>query len=232
MNFSFIDHWDSKQENWFSIQSLGFTKLSVGQEIRVGVPNGSWGTVKVIDILGSKALLSGAVKSPSLPPHPMTVGIGISRPKMLKRIIRSVVEVGVKEIHLFKSFLCEKSYMNSNLIEESELIKVAKKSLQQVSADTHLPRFHIHKHFKPFIEDIWLSSIPAQSIICADSRGVQWHPISTPPPKAILFGPEKGFSEKEIHLLKSLNIKVYKFGERIMRQETALPVILGSISPI
>jgi hypothetical protein len=54
-------------------------------------------------------------------PLPLTVVLALPRPKMLRRILRALAEVGVKELHLINSYRVEKSYWQSPLLAPTAL---------------------------------------------------------------------------------------------------------------
>ncbi|MFA5524482.1 MAG: RsmE family RNA methyltransferase, partial [Tissierellales bacterium] len=85
------------------------------------------------------------------------------------------------------------------------------------------------KLFKPFVED----RIPD---IIKGTRAIVAHPIADKDcPRDIgeritlAIGPEGGFIPYEIDMLKEHGFKVVSLGQRILRVETAISVILGRL---
>ena len=72
----------------------------VGQSLRVGLINGHTGIGTVTAIDRTKVQLE--VTLTDVPParHPTRLVLALPRPKMLRRILRTVAEFGVDELHL------------------------------------------------------------------------------------------------------------------------------------
>lgn len=229
MNFTFLPSWDNQTLNRIPRTLISLKQPLVGQKILIGVPNGPWGHVAIHKVTQESIWALGSLDKQSHPPSPLSVGIGLSRPKMMKRNIKNLVELGVKEIHIFKSFFSEKSYLKSHIFNPEQLHYLAREALEQVAEDTLFPRIETHKYLRPFLEDVVLKSFSAKNILCADPFGDHWNSLN-PSPQFIIFGPEKGFSKNEISLMNQLNIPVKRFGSRSMRQETAVTAICGNFT--
>ena len=80
----------------------------------------------------------------------MTLVLALPRPKMLRRILRNVAELGVAELHLINSFRVEKSYWQSPVLGESSVENYLMQGLEQ-ARDTILPEVSCHRRFKPSV---------------------------------------------------------------------------------
>src|SRR5690606_26111522 len=85
-------------------------------------------------------------------PLPITLLLGLPRPKMLKRILQSATVLGVKNIYLINSYRVEKSYWQTPFLSEKAIREQLVLGLEQ-GCDTVLPQVHLVKRFKPFVED-------------------------------------------------------------------------------
>ncbi|PCH92113.1 hypothetical protein COB80_00750 [Candidatus Kaiserbacteria bacterium] len=90
----------------------------------------------------------------SLPPKalPLTLIIGLPRPKMLKRIIQTATTMGVKNLYFIHSWKVEKSFWQTPWLKEEKILENCILGLEQ-GKDTQLPEIHLKKRFKPFVED-------------------------------------------------------------------------------
>ena len=161
-------------------------------------------------------------------PLPLTLVLGLPRPKMMRRILQTIATLGVKQLHLINSYRVEKSYWQTPYLEADTIRDQLILGLEQ-GCDTRLPEVHLHKRFKPFVED----ELPA---IIADTRALVAHPytkIACPCQidysLTLAVGPEGGFIPYEINLLEACGFEAVHVGERIMRVETAIPYLLGRL---
>ena len=164
------------------------------------------------------------------PPLPITLIIALPRPKMIKRIIQTAVTMGVKKIIFLNSYRVEKSYWQTPLLTQERLLEHCILGLEQ-GVDTLLPQITLEKRFKPFVED----RLPA---LCLDKLAIVAHPNTNNPcpidVKAecvLAIGPEGGFIDYEIEKLQQAGCQVGHLGHRILRTETAVPVLLSRLFP-
>jgi RsmE family RNA methyltransferase len=225
MNLTLVDEWHDGLVR-IEKSKISLRPLSVGSRVRIGLLNGSMGEVEIKDADEHFYWLEGELALPPPLAMPIAIALAFARPKMMRRTLQSVVELGVKDITLFRSFYCDKSYEQSGLYKSSTLEQLARVALEQ-ACDTQMPRFHIFKSFKPFLEDSILANYKAESICVAHTNGVPLNRQQALQTNAILFGPERGFSAKEINLMESKNMGLFQFGDRHLRYETAVPYILG-----
>ena len=71
---------------------------------------------------------------------------------MLRKILRTIAEYGVKELHLINSARVEKSYWQSPLLQPEKIHDALMAGMER-SKDTLMTNVHLHKRFRPFIED-------------------------------------------------------------------------------
>lgn len=201
---------------------------TVGDQLKVGLINGNLGGGLVTELDDNAIYLD--IDLHQAPPRalPLTLILGLPRPKMMRRILQTVATLGVKQLHLINSYRVEKSYWQTPFLEAENVREQLILGLEQ-GCDTRLPEVHLHKRFKPFVED----ELPA---ISADTRALVAHPYTeTACPCQIDYsltlavGPEGGFIPYEIDLLEKCGFEAVHLGERIMRVETAVPYLLGRL---
>lgn len=202
-----------------------------GDSVRVGLMDGLQGEAVITAITEEKVCLTVLLDKPSPPPLPLTLIIALPRPKMLKRIFQTVATMGVKELILLNSYRVEKSYWQTPWLSEDNIQEQLMLGLEQ-GVDTHLPKVQLVKRFKPFVED----ELPA---LCRGKRALVAHPrdaVPCPAPSSedtlLVIGPEGGFIEYEVDKLNQAGCQTIHLGPRILRVETAVPVLLAKLFPV
>jgi 16S rRNA (uracil1498-N3)-methyltransferase len=203
-------------------------RASLGDELTVGLMDGKIGTGKVT--LLDQSALEMKVHLEHKPPSslPLTLILALPRPKVLRRVLRSVSAMGVKRIILLNSFRVEKSFWQSPVLSAASLNEQLLLGLEQ-ARDTILPEVSLRPLFKPFVQDelpdlvrdtLPLVAHPQASFLCPRSVG-----------KAVTLaiGPEGGFIPYEIEKLASCGFTPVQLGERILSVETAVPALLARL---
>lgn len=203
-------------------------KPSVGDTLKTGIINGLIGEGIVTDITPQRLALTLSIHDSPPPPLPLTLIMAMPRPKVLNRVIQHATAMGIKNIYIIKTWRVEKSYWESPMLEEENLLRQMIAGLEQ-GKDTVLPKIYIRKRFKPFIED----ELPA---IANGSLALTAHPSAETPcprevksPVTLAIGPEGGFIPYEIEALQKTGFKTVSLGNRILRVETALPFLIGRL---
>lgn len=201
-------------------------RAAVGDRLRVGLLGGEMGNGEVQELTPEKLVLRLSFDQSPPPPLPVTLLLALPRPKMLKRILQCVTALGVKQIYLVNSYRVEKSFWGSPLLQPEKLRDHLILGLEQ-ARDTILPEVHLKPRFKPFVED----ELPA---LVKDKRALVAHPVAAQPCPALIgeatvlaIGPEGGFIPYEVEKLQEAGFEAISLGERILRVETAVPVLLS-----
>jgi len=214
-----------RQEHILKIQ-----RAEIGARLRVGEINGLQGIGEIIS-LGEHELEMN-IQLDQQPPEalPITLLLALPRPKMLKRILQSVSSLGVKQIYLINSYRVDKSFWGSPLLQPEKLQEQLLLGLEQ-ARDTRLAEIHLCPRFKPFVED----ELPG---IAKGTTAYVAHPgAETPCPSpltqktTLAIGPEGGFIPYEVEKLQHCGFLPISLGERILRVETAVPVLLSRLTP-
>ncbi len=199
-------------------------------QLRVGLLNGKIGYGMITRINEEYFELTISLDQPPPELLPVTLLLALPRPKMLKRVLQSVTSLGVKQVYLINSFRVEKSFWSSPILEPEILHEQLLLGLEQ-ARDTILPEIQLIKRFKPFVED----KLPE---ICKGTRAFVAHPSSAKnallepnQPTTLAIGPEGGFIPYEIDKLVACGFVPFSLGERILRVETAVPVLLSQMLP-
>ncbi len=207
---------------------LNIHQASSGDTLRVGRAGGGIGTGKVVLI--NQSVLEMEVRLDQAPPAklPLTVILALPRPKVLRRVLRSVSAMGVPRVILLNCFRVEKSYWSSPVLQPEVLKEQLVLGLEQ-AGDTLLPEIMLRPLFKPFVEDelsglakgtLSLVAHPAVSPSCP--RGIK-HAAT------IAFGPEGGFIPYEIEKFIACGFTPVRISDRVLNVETAVPAAIARL---
>ena len=234
MNLLIFTDSDRRGDNQVEVRDRRLQHLlqvlhtEVGDNVRVGELGGLMGNGTIGELNNERALLT--VTLDQAPPEklPLTLLLALPRPKMLRRILRSVAEFGVGKLHLINSYRVEKSYWQTPVLQPETIRDYLLQGLEQ-SRDTVLPQVHCHRRFKPFVEDLLPAMIKGRRALLA-------HPGDYPPcPRdlgeetVLLVGPEGGLIPYETEKLQDVGFETVSLGPRILRVENAVTSLLGRL---
>jgi len=203
-------------------------RISAGDELRVGLSGGLIGTGRITSLnTGSLEMDVTLVHAPP-PALPVTLILALPRPKVLKRILLSVTAMGVKKIVLLNSYRVEKSFWQSPVLKDENILSQLVLGLEQ-SCDTILPEVLLKPLFKPFVED----ELPS---LIKDTLPLVVHPVANEAcprdigyPVSLAIGPEGGFIPYEIEKLTACGFRAVHIGSRILNIEAAVPSLLSRL---
>ena len=207
----------------------GLWPPAIGRRLRVGLLGGGIGEARVTSVGAQTVRLAFDITQSAPPALPLRLLLALPRPKMLRRILRSAAELGIKDIWLLNASRVEKSYWQSPLLTPESLQAYCAAGLEQ-AVDTVMPAVQLRPRLKPFVED----ELPA---LAAGSTCVVAHPAADAPavevrgPVTLAVGPEGGFTDYEIALFGSAGFSACSLGARVLRVETALPVLSATLLP-
>lgn len=203
-------------------------KAAEGDLVPVGLVNGDIGTGRVLELTDTRATLQVELTEPPPSPLPLTLVLAMPRPKMFRRVLQTCATLGAKDIWLINSYKVEKSFWQTPWLSDENLRENMVLGLEQ-ARDTVLPRIHIRKLFKPFVED----ELPA---LLKNTRALVAHPGTNTPcpvhinqPTTLCIGPEGGFIPYEVDKLVEAGCEAVHLGRRILRVETAVPVLVSRL---
>lgn len=205
-------------------------KVQVGDSLTVGVLNGSIGKA-IVTACGEQSTQIEVQALDICPPPtlPVKLILGLPRPRMLQRTLQTLATMGVEELHLLQTSRVEKSFWHTPLLQPTAIKEQLILGLEQGKA-TQLPKVFCHRRFRPFVED----DLP--NLLCDVKQKYVAHPGDYPRAEAIphiptclAIGPEGGFLNQEVDILVNQGFRPVQLGERILRVETAIPVLLGKL---
>ena len=201
-------------------------KPSVGDALRAGMVGGQQGRAVITSLTSEGVCLQVDLQDPPPPRHPFDIVLALPRPKMLRRLLRTVAEFGVANLHLINSARVEKSFWQSPLLAKSSLEEALLAGMERAS-DTLMPVVHQHKRFRPFVEDRLVELCDGRPCLVAQMGSVNALRDRSPAPAVVLVGPEGGFVPFELGLLQRVIARPVHLGSRTLSVDTALTTVLA-----
>lgn len=208
----------------------------VGDTIKTGEVDGKIGTgvVKKIEAQESKEgniytiKLELEHKGESIKPW-VDLILAPPRPRVFKRLLPQLAAMGVGDIIIVGAKKVEKAFWGATILKEENYHPLLVDGLMQ-SGTTILPRLELRRNFVKFIKEELDALYP-------DSTRVVAHPydaeLITAPLKGRLLlaiGPEGGWTNEEVELLKSKGFLCRSLGGRILRTDTATIALLAKLN--
>ena len=218
-------------------------KSKVGDSLTIGEIGGNIGKATIAQINHNEILLRDVTLSKKPPAKlDLTVVLALPRPKVLRRLIMDMTSLGVNKIIIVNSYRSEKSYWQSPLLNRID--EFVFEGLQQ-AIDTVPPVIELKKRFKPFVEDEFPALLLDQKGYKEQGNAVIAHPYASQSwksyldaakcntnnkdnmPKVLCIGAEGGWIDYEVDLLCHHGCKAVSLGQRILRTEAVVNVLLG-----
>ena len=95
------------------------------------------------------------------------------------------------------------------------------------SRDTIAPQIHLHKRFRPFVEDSLTHLCMGRPCWIADLEASVALSEYASSPAIVMIGPEGGFVPFELNLAQSVIARPVHLGQRILSVDTALASVLA-----
>lgn len=199
-----------------------------GDRLRVGLVNGPGGQGRVLSLDERQLLMEVELNDVPVEPLPLTLLLSLPRPKVLKRVLQHATTLGVKRLVLMNSYRVEKSFWQTPILEPNNLREQLLLGLEQART-TILPEVLIRKRFKPFVEDELHGLSQGDCKLVAHPVGDTPCPVAIQQPCTLAVGPEGGFIPYEVEKLQEQGFEAISLGPRILRVETAIPVLVGKL---
>lgn len=203
-------------------------RSQINDTVKVGELNGLIGTGLITAIDNTQVTLTVSLHSAPLPKLPLTIVLALPRPKMIRRIFRTIAELGVERLIIINSYKVEKSFWQSPALDNAKVQQYLIDGLQQ-SKDSVLPHVEFHKRFKPFVEDELPSIINNTKALLAHPATGESCPHQLNETITLAIGPEGGFTDYEAGKLQSIGFQGIHLGERILKVENALTTLIAKL---
>jgi len=218
-------------------------KSKVGDSLSIAEIGGNIGMATIAHINNHEILLADIVLDKKPPVKlDLTVILALPRPKVLRRLIMDMTSLGVNKLIIVNSYRSQKSYWQSPLLERID--EFVFEGLQQ-AIDTVPLVVEFKKRFKPFVEDEFPALLVDKKGDGEQSNAVISHPYATQSwkiyldalkcktntketmPKVLCIGAEGGWIDYEVDLLCQHGCTSVSLGQRILRTEAVVNVLLG-----
>ena len=208
----------------------------VGDTVKTGELDGKIGTgvVKKIESVESKDGKSYVIRlelshtGESLQPWADLI-LAPPRPRVFKRLLPQLAAMGVGDIVLVGAKKVEKAFWGATVLKEENYRPLLVDGLMQ-SGTTIVSRLELRRNFVRFIREELDSLYPDSTRIVAHPYNAE--PIGEPPQGRLLIaiGPEGGWTDEEVELLKSKGFQCRSLGGRILRTDTATIALLAKLN--
>lgn len=205
---------------------LNIHRAHCGDQLTVGLMDGLVGTGIIMMMNDVSVELDVCLDREPPPALPVTLLLAMTRPLVFKRLLQTITTLGVKKIIIFQSNRVEKSFWLSPVLKEEEICEQLILGLEQAK-DTIMPEIIFKKQFKPFVEDELPGIIKGKIAIVAHPSGDGNYPEQINEELVLAIGPEGGFIPYEIEKLIECGFQLKSLGERILKVETVVPILLS-----
>ena len=201
-------------------------KSKVGDSLTIGEIGGNIGKATITQINNNEVLLTDIILNIKPPAKlDLTVILALPRPKVLRRLIMDMTSLGINKLIIVNSYRSQKSYWQSPLLNRID--EFVFEGLQQ-AIDTVPPVIEFKKYFKPFVEDEF-PALLGNAVIAHPYATQTWKSYldTNTMPRVLCIGAEGGWIDYEVDLLCLHGCKAVSLGQRILRTESVVNVLLG-----
>lgn len=195
----------------------------VGQKVRAGVIDGTTGDGIIVETGKAHVVLKCVLNGGTMPVPCVDLILALPRPKVMKRLWSSLASMGVGRIIITNAAKVERNYFDTQWLEKKYYEPLLIEGLMQ-SSDTRMPQVTICRRLKVFVEDELNDIFPHSSRFVFHINGLNAIQAFEGMKKGrilIAIGPEGGWTDFEVDLLKAHSFTCVSMGARILRSDTA-----------
>jgi RsmE family RNA methyltransferase len=217
---------------------LNVLQVAPGHTVRVGRLDGPLGVGTVESTADGRVTLRCAFETVTPPRPRVDLLLAVPRPKVMRRLWPQLAALGVGQIILTNAERVERQYFDTHVLTEANYRPLLIDGLQQ-ARDTRLPSVSIHRQFKVLVED-HLDGLFGDGVRLVADPGAATRAgfaIGEHPGERVLIaiGPEGGWNDFELALLRAHGFQAVGLGARTLRVDTActafLAIVHASILP-
>lgn len=198
---------------------INVIRIQPGDSVRACLLN--WGNAEceaiIVDLDRIELRLLKAV--PRLN-SPIGLVLGLCRPPSLRKVIEHATSMGVTHFFVVACALSEKSFLKSKWLRQQKLEELFSLGLAQDHFKSRQPQIQVFDKFKDFMQQAehLIENFGIRMLLDQNASG--WiEPSKSSPCFAI--GPERGFTQSELHQLQDLDFISVKVSESVLRVEHA-----------
>lgn len=214
-----------------ALHLLRVLQVRPGSVVRLGLVGSRQGTGEVLQAGEAEVRLQVTLGGPLPAPPLVELILALPRPIMLQRILKQGTVLGLRRLHLLRSQRVEKSYFASPVLAPEKSRALILEGMEQ-AMDTWMPEVHIHRQFRPFVEDV-LPQLPGRGIIAHPQAKLQLADVFIPPsancPLLLAIGPEGGWNDYEVNAFASRGFSPFSMGSRILHVDTAVVALMAQL---
>ncbi len=210
-------------------------RVSVGDELRVGVIGGPTGTATVAQVAANGVDLEVRLCGSSPPPPDVELILAVPRPKVVSRMVQHAAALGVRRIDLVNAWRVEKSYFDSPRLDPGALRQQALLGCEQ-GATTWVPEIDVHRLLLPFVTKVLeprLATAPSTRRLLAHPEATQYVEEAASGHServtVVAIGPEGGWIAPELASFTALGFVPVKLGRGVLRVEAAVTATLAQL---
>ena len=128
-------------------------RKGAGDSFEAGLVNGASGTAEILSVSAAGLEFRFTPGGDGKPLHPLIMIVGFPRPIQLKRLLRDIASLGVRQVHLCGTELGEKSYLKATLSRPEELSAMLKDGAVQAKS-THVPQVAVHQNVRQCVDAV------------------------------------------------------------------------------
>jgi 16S rRNA (uracil1498-N3)-methyltransferase len=202
-----------------------------GRAVKVGIVDGPRGRATIREASAERVVLCGTFDEGRPPAPRVDILLALPRPKVLHRLWAPLAMVGVGRIVLTHAAKVERNYFDTHWLLPEHYRPLLLEGLEQ-AGDTRLPAVEVRRRFKPLVED-------ELGALFSDAARVLAHPGAAPDLAALAglarrrvvlaVGPEGGWTDWELDLLRAHGFAAISLGERRLRTDVACVALLGVV---
>lgn len=203
-------------------------KVTQGQQVRIGVIDGPTG-LGIVTAIGEGRVTMTCTFGAATPDRPrVDLLLALPRPKVMRRLWAQLSALGVGHVILTNAEKVERDYFDTHLLRPEGYRPLMLEGLQQ-ARDTRVPEVSVHKQFRKLIESDLDGLFPAGHRIVAHPGGhtsISGALGSAPGRVLLAVGPEGGWNDFELSLLRSHGFTPVTMGPRTLTTATACIALL------
>lgn len=184
----------------------------------------------VVEAISSKAvevqLLQPLIQASESPVR-VTLGQSISRGQRMDYSIQKATELGVHAIAPLYSDYCQVSMSQEQAAKKCNHWASIAKSATEQSNRLVIPEIKTPEKLEQWLDKVNQTTRLVLHESCNNS--FDFSSVSAPDSVAVLIGPEGGFSALEVEMAQDRGFVPVQLGNRVLRTETAAPVILSLV---
>jgi len=199
-----------------------------GDTLRVGEIGGAMGQGEILRLDRESLELQVTLDSAPAAKLPLHVVLAMPRPPVFRRLVSTIASLGAESLFVVGTKRTEGSFWQSRVLEPEAIRERLLLGLEQ-SRDTRLPEVAIHRYFESLVEEHLPQRIAGRRALLAHPGASASCPHAVAEPVTVFIGPEGGFLDYEVDRLRGIGFEPVGLGERILRVEPVIPMLVGRL---